>query len=191
MAGFIIMIDIGRCFKMQMTILIHLLSNQKDSSRTDNWIQISAILLPWVSDLVEGGNELSLSEVILIKWKLWRSCPGFHLASSAVWLTVATILATFNLSKAVDEDGKVIEPCVECGGDSLTLWVKSQSVKNQSNSSWNSRPLPFECSMKPRSDVAERLIRSVVDSFWTISLMRGHSWCHDFYVFNFSMYYAV
>ena len=48
-----------------------------------------------------------------------RSCPGSHIAFSAVWLTAVTILATFNLSKAVDQEGKVIEPSREYTGNGL------------------------------------------------------------------------
>ena len=48
----------------------------------------------------------------LIKAKC-RLCPGYHIAFSTVWLAAAVILATFNLSKAVDKDGRVIEPSGE------------------------------------------------------------------------------
>lgn len=36
-----------------------------------------------------------------------------HLVESSVWLLVATLLATFKFSKAVDEHGNVIEPEVK------------------------------------------------------------------------------
>ena len=98
---------------MKMNIPTHWLSNQKDFSRTENLIQISVILLSWLSGLVEGGNEWSLSEIMeLIKGKC-RLCPGYHFAFSTIWLAAATILATFNLSKAVDKDGRVVEPSRE------------------------------------------------------------------------------
>jgi hypothetical protein len=32
------------------------------------------------------------------------------MATSSVWITIASILATFDITKAVGEDGKVIEP---------------------------------------------------------------------------------
>jgi hypothetical protein len=35
---------------------------------------------------------------------------GRHIACSTLWLTAATVLATFNLAKLVDTDGRVIEP---------------------------------------------------------------------------------
>ena len=35
------------------------------------------------------------------------------MAFSAVWITVASLVAVFDISKAVDEDGNVIEPSHE------------------------------------------------------------------------------
>jgi len=35
------------------------------------------------------------------------------MASSAVWIAIASIIATFDIAKAVDEDGKVVEPSFE------------------------------------------------------------------------------
>ena len=51
-------------------------------------------------------------ETELIKEKC-RLCPGTHIATSTLWLTAATVLSTFNLSKSVDMDGRVIEPSRE------------------------------------------------------------------------------
>lgn len=62
-----------------------------------------------------------------------RICPGRRMALSAVWIAVASIIATFDLSKAVDDDGEIIEPSREC------------------TSSLGCIPLPFKCSIKPRS----------------------------------------
>jgi cytochrome P450 len=39
-----------------------------------------------------------------------RHCPGAHLIESSAWLLIASICATLNISKAVGEDGKEIEP---------------------------------------------------------------------------------
>ena len=130
----------------------------------------------------------TISEVMrLIKAKC-RICPGYHIGFSTVWLTAATILATFNLSKAVDKDGRVIEPSSEYSTGMIRC-VKPQSVKMHSDESWNSHPLPFGCSIKPRSPVAEELIRSAVDSFWPIFCQWEVALYEMiFYVFNCSMY---
>jgi len=37
-------------------------------------------------------------------------CPGRHLAHSSTWILMASFLATMNISKAVDANGKQIEP---------------------------------------------------------------------------------
>jgi len=76
-----------------------------------------------------------------------RLCPGNHLAISTLWLTAASVLATFNLSKSVDKDGRVIEPSREYHPGLIRC------------------PFPFECTIKPRSKIAERLVRSVVDAY--------------------------
>ncbi|KDR71393.1 hypothetical protein GALMADRAFT_102730 [Galerina marginata CBS 339.88] len=76
-----------------------------------------------------------------------RMCPGNHIALSVLWLIAATILATFDISKAVDENGKPIEPAIEY------------------HSAMVSYPLPFKCTIKARSRSAEELIRSAGESY--------------------------
>ncbi|KAJ7076205.1 hypothetical protein B0H15DRAFT_893540, partial [Mycena belliarum] len=73
-----------------------------------------------------------------------RACPGRHLAVSSVWTTAVAILATFNINKAVDETGRVIEPTGEYDADALI-----------------STPLPFKCSISPRSEAAVSLIKGI------------------------------
>jgi len=73
-----------------------------------------------------------------------RICPGSHVAISAIWLTVATILATFDISKAVDDNGAPIVPSIQ---------YKSALICH---------PLPFECTLNPRSKASEELIRQEI-----------------------------
>jgi len=42
-----------------------------------------------------------------------RVCPGVHFAEVSTFLNVAGILATFNISKALDEQGNEVEPLVQ------------------------------------------------------------------------------
>ncbi|EEB97879.1 hypothetical protein MPER_02709 [Moniliophthora perniciosa FA553] len=42
-----------------------------------------------------------------------RICPARILAFSSVWMVTASTLAVFNVSKAVDKNGRVIEPTYE------------------------------------------------------------------------------
>ncbi|KAH9927367.1 cytochrome P450 [Amylocystis lapponica] len=71
-----------------------------------------------------------------------RICPGRHLALSSIWITVASVLATFTLVKPRDKDGNVIEP----DGEYVTGIII--------------HPPPFKCTFEPRSPAAETLIRS-------------------------------
>ncbi|KAJ7146878.1 cytochrome P450 [Mycena epipterygia] len=71
-----------------------------------------------------------------------RICPGRHMAMSSMWITVASVLAVFDITKAVGEDGKIIEPSYEYTPDLI------------------SAPLPFKCSIKPRSADALALIEA-------------------------------
>ena len=124
---FIVMMDIGRCFIMKMNILTHSLSNQKYFSRTDNLIQVSMILPWWLSDLVEGVKNKWILPIfqVIRDWSKgkYRLCPGYHIAFWTLWPTAVTVLATFNLSKAVDKDGRVIEPSCEYFNGTI-WWVK-------------------------------------------------------------------
>ncbi|KAJ7855065.1 cytochrome P450 [Mycena leptocephala] len=74
-----------------------------------------------------------------------RVCPGRHMATSSVWIAVASILATFDITKAVGEDGKVIEPNHDYFSALVTM------------------PLPFKCSIKPRSQEAVDLIQATLN----------------------------
>lgn len=39
-----------------------------------------------------------------------RICPGRHMAYESLWIAIASIVATFDITKAVDEHGQAIEP---------------------------------------------------------------------------------
>ncbi|KAF7977803.1 hypothetical protein HWV62_2717 [Athelia sp. TMB] len=73
-----------------------------------------------------------------------RICPGRHMARGTVWLTAGSILASFNVEKAVDAQGNVIEPHVE--------YVPSLIRQ----------PEPFLCSIKPRSKEVEKTIKDLL-----------------------------
>ncbi|KAJ7753125.1 hypothetical protein DFH07DRAFT_680194, partial [Mycena maculata] len=66
-------------------------------------------------------------------------CPGRYMATSFVWIAVASILATFNIEKAVGADGNTIEPTYEY--------------------TWCNLPVPFECFVTPRSPEAAVLVQ--------------------------------
>ncbi|KAI0267090.1 cytochrome P450 [Gloeopeniophorella convolvens] len=68
-----------------------------------------------------------------------RKCPGRHFADTVLWLTIATTLSVFRVSKVV-KDSIEVTPNVQFTG-SITR-----------------RPVDFECDIKPRSAHAEELI---------------------------------
>ncbi|KAJ7032293.1 cytochrome P450 [Mycena alexandri] len=69
-----------------------------------------------------------------------RICPGRYMATSSLWIAIASILAAFNIGKAIEEDERIIEPSYEYSPGFL------------------STPLPFKCSIQPRSKGAVSLI---------------------------------
>ncbi|KJA26914.1 hypothetical protein HYPSUDRAFT_1036249 [Hypholoma sublateritium FD-334 SS-4] len=69
-----------------------------------------------------------------------RVCPGAHIALATIWLSVASILSTFTISKDVDENGEIIEPTMEY----------QAGVTHQ--------PVPFKCTIKARHDRTGSLI---------------------------------
>ncbi|KAH9853884.1 cytochrome P450 [Lenzites betulinus] len=74
-----------------------------------------------------------------------RICPGIHLAESSIYLAIAMSLAVFNFEKAVDTNGKPIEPSTEYTSGSV------------------SHPPPYQCSITPRTAIAEALLRTIVE----------------------------
>ncbi|KAJ7146683.1 cytochrome P450 [Mycena epipterygia] len=75
-----------------------------------------------------------------------RICPGIHMALSSLWITIASMLATMDINKVVNKDGKVIEPSYEYFSAMI------------------STPLPFECSITSRSRQAMEAIQATVGS---------------------------
>ncbi|KAJ6452154.1 cytochrome P450 [Mycena vulgaris] len=71
-----------------------------------------------------------------------RVCPGRYMASSSLWIAIASILATMDIKKARDDHGNEIEPSYEY----VTGMLQT--------------PLHFECSITPRSRQAEEAIQA-------------------------------
>ncbi|KAJ7800174.1 cytochrome P450 [Mycena olivaceomarginata] len=71
-----------------------------------------------------------------------RACPGQFMAFDSLWITVASLLAAFDITRAVGEDGKEIEP----SGEYLSglAWI----------------PLPFRSSIKPRSKRSANIVEA-------------------------------
>ncbi|KAK7042875.1 cytochrome P450 [Favolaschia claudopus] len=71
-----------------------------------------------------------------------RICPGRHIAMSAIWIAVVSMLATFDISRCTDPQDKGEEPNETAFGGGLHT------------------PLPFKCSIVPRSAEAADLVRA-------------------------------
>ncbi|KAJ7579218.1 cytochrome P450 [Mycena floridula] len=72
-----------------------------------------------------------------------RSCPGLAMGYSTLWIAMSSILAMFEIRKAVDEHGDIIEPSYEY--TSTLAYI----------------PLPFDCSIRPRGARGEALIQII------------------------------
>ncbi|KAJ7152095.1 cytochrome P450 [Mycena filopes] len=71
-----------------------------------------------------------------------RLCPGREMARDSLWVAVVSIMASFDITKALDEHGQEIEPTY------------------QFDSGFINAPLPFKCCIRPRSMEAESLVRA-------------------------------
>ncbi|KDQ58243.1 hypothetical protein JAAARDRAFT_35056 [Jaapia argillacea MUCL 33604] len=72
-----------------------------------------------------------------------RICPGRHLALNSLYITAATMMAAFNLSKEIGADGQEIEPLIDYS---------------------SGPPKPFKCRFTPRSDGAVALVKASVSA---------------------------
>ncbi|KAF8992545.1 cytochrome P450 [Cyathus striatus] len=70
-----------------------------------------------------------------------RICPGQYFAESSLWIAISSILATLDIRRSLDEDGKEIVPKVEL----LT--------------GFTSHPKPFPCMFQPRNEASESTIK--------------------------------
>ncbi|KDR68694.1 hypothetical protein GALMADRAFT_78276 [Galerina marginata CBS 339.88] len=91
----------------------------------------------------EGEAEVQADPSIIGAFGFGRRiCPGRHLVQNTAWLSIASILSVYNISKPIDGDGKVVEPLIQYT-DGLV-----------------SHPKPFKLQLTPRSGNVEKLIES-------------------------------
>ncbi|KAF9041392.1 cytochrome P450 [Panaeolus papilionaceus] len=97
--------------------------------------------------LKDGKLDPSMRDPTLLNFGFGRRiCPGMHMGLSMVWMTALSILATYKISKALDEKGKEIEPKVE--------FVPLITVQ----------PVPFDCTITPRHEGVYDLLYGATDS---------------------------
>jgi len=96
-----------------------------------------------LKDFFDQNGELNNDDRILAYGFGLRTCVGMHVASATLWLTFASILATFNIGKARDNSGKEIPISDEFEDFGFINHKKH-----------------FECSITPRSCEHQQLIEA-------------------------------
>jgi cytochrome P450 len=76
-----------------------------------------------------------------------RICPGRYVADNALFITIAQTLAVFNVDKFVNGRGKIVEPEMKFEPGAI------------------SHPVPYRCSIKPRSLAHEKLIKAAEQEY--------------------------
>ncbi|KAF5385248.1 hypothetical protein D9615_001132 [Tricholomella constricta] len=89
---------------------------------------------------IKEDGQINDDDLILTFGFGRRMCPGRHMAEATIWLTIVTVLSTFNITKAKDSDGNDIP------------------VDDDYANGVISHKLPFPCSITPRSAAARDLI---------------------------------
>jgi len=72
-----------------------------------------------------------------------RICPGLHFADSMAFIVLASILATFDISRSIDKDSQEVDP------DETYSFGLMRSLN------------PFECTIRPRSTLEKELIEKI------------------------------
>ncbi len=80
---------------------------------------------------------------------------------SSNWLLIASIIATMNITKAIDEKGKLLNPNmlsrISFSGQ-LFIFIGCSATHCEACCSFRT-PNPFKCDIRPRSEKALELIR--------------------------------
>ncbi|KAG8949194.1 hypothetical protein FRC04_008992 [Tulasnella sp. 424] len=105
-----------------------------------------------VKDGVDPKEVANLKDLVFGAGR--RVCPGMHLGKSSMILNTARILWAFDILKAKNADGSVIEP------DFMDCHPTSSNA-----------PAPFKCDIQPRSDKHKQIIcREFLDAIGTTNL---------------------
>lgn len=86
-----------------------------------------------------------------------------------MFIAISMTAAVFNISKAKDESGQIIEPVAEFSPGLLGYVVLYNSMVEEMLVThvkpYKSHPSPFKSSVTPRSEQAVALVRSVVEEY--------------------------
>ncbi|KAI5121810.1 hypothetical protein M0805_009802 [Coniferiporia weirii] len=92
-----------------------------------------------------SGGKLDYAAIDPAKYSFGygrRICAGYQYAENTLWITIAFVLATMDVTHATDKAGKLIPAVLDASSGVI------------------SHPKPFKCSIKPRSAQAESLIHN-------------------------------
>ena len=115
------------------------------------------------------ASAVSIYKSTLPDRSLIRICPGRHFALKVVFIAIARILATLDILPLVDENGKPRVP--QAAFTQELIWYANRHVlfcpehqncgvlSNLLSFHLNSHPMPFECTVKPRSDKSMMLVK--------------------------------
>ncbi|KAJ7672747.1 cytochrome P450 [Mycena rosella] len=92
-----------------------------------------------------ADGELNDDDTVLAFGFGRRICVGRHTADATVWATITSVLSAFTIAKAKDEAGNEID---------IDPVYSDGSI---------SHPQPFQCSIAPRSELAQNLVEATAD----------------------------
>ena len=143
---------IGRCFETS-------LSNRmpRHSSQSVLWKQIQKRKRSWIHVIIflglEEGDARIWALLFVSNLSSSRRCPGSDLVDCTVWLLLATMIATVDISMPLDKNGSAIEPQLDF--DNLFFRYALRSL-------WNlilkdiRTPNPFKFSVTLRSHLIDQ-----------------------------------
>lgn len=92
---------------------------------------------------------------------IFRVCPGRDLTVAELWLTIATTLATLNISKARDSEGNEVDPVVDFTSGAIWFVISTCNVI-KANHFILSHPVPFDCTIEPRNSRTATMVRDAI-----------------------------
>lgn len=87
-----------------------------------------------------------------------RICPGMHLGSASVAINIARILWAFDVKPALNEAGEEVDVDMQVEGSHASWFALTASYSFAYSDGFNSSPLPFPCSITPRSVEHARVV---------------------------------
>jgi hypothetical protein len=150
----------GPCYTTKSPIPSHSLSTRNDSwTRTGKATPLRTLRR---RPLATAGGKISLfKHRRFLTRTVQRICPGRWLSDAQLWISIASMLAVFNIGPGLDEHGQIAkaEAAFVFGMISFVPSAEDLLIVDGCFPSYR-HPRPFRCSIKPRDDAAASLIIS-------------------------------